>query len=224
MKIAILADIHGNFEALNAVIADLPSTDEIVCCGDIVGYYPDVNQTCAKLREIGARVIRGNHDGYVTGKLNPRNPSSLYRTEWTRKELDEDHINWLSSLPESLEFDLAAWSVYVRHANPWDEETYLYQDSPYLCDIVPTDNEIYFFGHTHHPMIVKSGKGIILNPGSVGQPRDRNPKASYAFFETDECEVRINRVSYPVAAFQHRLEALKWEDPLIKILSRKAYE
>jgi putative phosphoesterase len=221
VKIAIVADIHGNLEALNAVIADLPSTDEIVCCGDIVGYYPDVNQTCARLREINASVIRGNHDGYVIGKLNPRNPSPLYRTEWTRKELDKDHINWLNSLPESLEFNLDAWSVYVRHANPWDEETYLYQDSPYLSDIVTADHELYVFGHTHHPMIKNCGGGIILNPGSVGQPRDRNPKASYALFETDECKVSINRVSYPVAAFQNRLKKLKWENPLIEILNRK---
>ena len=221
MKIAVLADIHGNADALDTVIADLPSLDKIICCGDIVGYYPDVNRVCSRLREIGALVIRGNHDAYVVGELLPRKPSFLYGIEWTRSALDEKNIEWLRSLPQSLSFNCDNWYLRIRHASPWDEETYLYQDSKYLFDVVPADNELFIFGHTHHPMIKKIGGGIILNPGSIGQPRDRNPKASYALFKTGEPEVNINRISYPVEAFQRRLKTLEWEEDLIDILSRE---
>jgi putative phosphoesterase len=223
VKVAILADIHGNLMALDAVIADLPSVDEIICCGDIVGYYPDVNQVCSRIQDIGARVIKGNHDAYIIGELQPNNPSPLYRMEWTRKELNENYIEWLCSLHDTIRLKCDGLSILVRHASPWDQETYLYEDSSYLSDVNPVDNEIYIFGHTHYPMIVRKCGGIILNPGSVGQPRDRNPGASYALIDTHDCEIRINRVSYPVEEFQSRLKMLKWEDELIDILSRKGH-
>jgi putative phosphoesterase len=222
MKVALVSDIHGNLPAFEAILADLPSIDMMVCCGDVVGYYPDVNEVCALLRKRCVFTIRGNHDAYVIGELHP-DPSvaSVSKIEWTREQLDPSHLNWLKSLPTEMRFNWDQLGLIVRHASPWDEETYLYQNSPHLKKIEIKLNEIFAIGHTHHPMLIKAGNGIILNPGSVGQPRDFNAKASYAILSTQKSVPQIRRVIYDVYAFQKRLETLGWDEAAIEILSRK---
>ncbi|MEM4202661.1 MAG: metallophosphoesterase family protein [Candidatus Methanomethylicaceae archaeon] len=221
MKIGIVADIHGNLPALQAVLADMPPVDLFLCCGDIVGYYPDANEVCALLRERQAFVVRGNHDAYLTGELQPDpTKSAPYQIEWTRANLEASHLRWLATLPIELKFKWGPLQLTVRHASPWDEETYLYPDSPRLAEITLEAGEILVVGHTHRPMRVEAGRGVVLNPGSVGQPRDWNPHASYALFETQTEAFEIIRVPYPVNEFQSRLEALGWNENLIRILSR----
>lgn len=222
MKIAILADIHGNLPALQAVLNDMPVVDGLICCGDVVGYYPDVNEVCAQLRNINAFVVRGNHDAYVIGELQP-DPArrSVYRVDWTQSRLTISHRCWLASLPVELRFCWGNLSVTVRHASPWDEETYLYPDSPDLAKISLEKNEILILGHTHHPMANKAGEGMLINPGSVGQPRDWNPQASYAILETQTGSIEHKRVPYNVVEFQQRLESLGLDEAVVKILSRR---
>jgi len=222
MKIALVSDIHGNLPAFKAILADLPSIDIMVCCGDVVGYYPDVNEVCALLRQMSVLTVRGNHDAYVIGELHP-DPSvaSAYKIEWTREQLDPTHLNWLKSLPIEMRFNWDHLGLIVRHASPWDEETYLYQNSLHLEKIDVKQNDIFAVGHTHHPMLKKAGSGMILNPGSVGQPRDFNAKASYAILSTDNNVPEIRRVVYDVYALQKRLETLGWDKSTIKILSRE---
>jgi predicted phosphodiesterase len=167
-------------------------------------------------------VVRGNHDAYVVGHRQPDpNQASAYRTEWTRSQLSDSHRRWLAALPVELRFAWDGLSVIVRHASPWDEETYLYADSPALAQLDVQANELLVLGHTHRPMLVQAGDGRLLNPGSVGQPRDWNPKASYALVETGTKHVEVRRVSYDVAGFQARLEALGWNRELIDILGRQ---
>ena len=120
-----------------------------------------------------------------------------------------------------MNFRLDGLKIKLRHACPWDEETYLYRDSPKLLDIQLKKDEMLFVGHTHRPMWLQAGDGMILNPGSVGQPRDWNPLASYAVLDTSTGNVLIRRVEYDVEAFQNRLRELGWENTLIDILSRK---
>jgi putative phosphoesterase len=221
MKIALLADIHGNLAALEAVLNGMPPVDVMVCAGDVVGYYPYPNQVCDRLRQLGAWVVRGNHDAYVTGQLPP-NPEKVgaYRTLWTRSNLRGDHLAWLNALPVEIRFQWGGQRVRARHASPWDEETYLYPDSPYLPDLQLEGSEILIVGHTHYPLARQCGEGLLINPGSVGQPRDWNPLASYAVLDAGSRTVSHHRVAYDVAGLQGVLSQMNWEPKTIEILSR----
>jgi putative phosphoesterase len=222
MKFAVISDLHGNFPALTAVLKDLPSIDGIICCGDFVGYYPDVNEVCDEMRKLGVIAVRGNHDAYVTKHLVPRpDRAEAYKSDWTRENLSSDNYQWLNCLPVELKFSFDELLITVRHANFFDEEKYLYPDSAEFDGISLKENEVVFFGHTHHPMKIKAGQGFIVNPGSVGQPRDWNPDASYAIIDTFNREVEFRRVSYAVAEFQAGLRKMNWDINVINILSRR---
>lgn len=221
LKIAFIADIHGNWPALQAVFQDLPTVDLCVCVGDLVGYYPDVNEVCEFVRSSGISTIRGNHDAYVVGDLEPAaDKVDVYRTYWTRDRLSLDNKRWLESLPIELTFRCGYYHIKVRHASPWDETTYLYSDSDVLKRIKLNPFEILVFGHTHHPMQVPCGQGFAVNPGSVGQPRDWNPKAIYVLFDTALGRFEFRRVAYDVDGFQRRLKELVWNQSMIDTLSR----
>lgn len=222
MKIALLSDIHANLAALDAVLADLPSVDAILFAGDAVGYYAHPNEVCERLRAIGARCVRGNHDNYVTGQAEPNaERRAAYATDWTRERLTPENLAWLASLPAELHFAADGVDVTVRHASPWDEETYLYPDSDRLGEVALGVNQVLVLGHTHHPMAVVAGDGLLINPGSVGQPRDWNPDAAYALLTLPSCKVEPRRVAYDVAAVQEELQALDWGQGAIGILSRR---
>lgn len=221
MKIALLADIHANLPALEAVFQDIPKVDSVICAGDILGYYADVNEVCDLLRRRCSGVIRGNHDCYVTGLMQPSPERvSAYRTEWTRNNLDPGHFRWLSDLHAEISFSSQSKRVRIRHASPWDEETYLYPDSARLDEIKLDPNEFLVLGHTHYPMLRRCGEGLIINPGSVGQPRDWNPAASYAILDTQSAEVDFRRIRYDVEGLQRRLTQMGWDPGMVSILSR----
>jgi putative phosphoesterase len=222
VKIAVLSDIHGNLPALSAVLKDFPSIDAITCCGDTVGYYPDANEVCNILRERNVFTVRGNHEAYLSGALTPISGfQNKYRTDWIRDRLSKANFFWLATLPIEILFLWDKAKIHLRHANPWDEETYLYPDSEKILKINLAKNEFMFLGHTHHPMWKNAGHGMILNPGSVGQPRDWNPFASYAIFDSSTGTVEMRRVQYDVDSYQRRLKDLGWEISTIDILSRR---
>jgi putative phosphoesterase len=222
VKVVVLSDIHGNLPALNAVLDDIPTFDSIVCCGDMVGYYPDANEVCNILRERNAFVVRGNHEAYLLGAITPlKERQNSYRTNWIRDRLSTENLSWLASLPTDIIFSWDKSCVHLRHASPWDEETYIYPNSKKLTDINLKKDEFLFIGHTHHPMWIQVGEGMILNPGSVGQPRDWNPLASYAIFDSITNSVEIRRVKYNVSLYQKKLTKLGWDNSTIDILSRR---
>lgn len=222
MKAAVLSDIHGNLPALQAVLDDFPPIDVCICCGDVVGYYPDAEAVCNILKDQNTFLVRGNHDAYVTGGMFPKmEKANAYKVAWTRKNLSKKNLMWLASLPVEMIFFWDEVKIILRHASPWDEETYLYPDSKRLTDINLKKDEFLFLGHTHHPMWIKAGDGMILNPGSVGQPRDWNPLASYAIFDSTTKSVEIRRVQYNVSEYQNRLKELGWENSVVEILGRQ---
>jgi putative phosphoesterase len=225
MKAALLADVHANLPALQAVLDDLPPVETVVCLGDVVGYYADPNEVCELLRDRSIPTIRGNHDAYVIGALTPHpDQAAAYRTAWTREVSQPDHLIWLKSLPTRLEFHWDNFDVKIHHATPWDEEAYLYPDSERLEEIQLAKNEFLILGHTHWPMLKQCGEGFVLNPGSVGQPRDCNPMASYAILDCGSGRVDFRRVHYDVAGLQERLRRLGWDPATIAILSRTQRE
>jgi len=222
MLIGLISDLHANLPALEAVLADMPPVDRLICTGDIVGYYADPNAVCERLRKLDVLTIRGNHDAYVIGALEPSaERRTAYRTDWTRDQLAQDNMDWLQALPTQAHLQADQYLLILRHANPWDEETYLYPDSPRLQEISLATNEIMVVGHTHHPMRHAAGGGLIVNPGSVGQPRDWNPQAAYAIFDSVSNAIDFRRVSYDVAKLQQHLRDLGWDPAMTEILSRR---
>ncbi len=221
MRIALLSDVHANLAAFDAVIADLPPVDAILFAGDAVGYYAQPNQVCERLRALGARCVRGNHDNYVTGQAEPNaERRAAYATDWTRAQLTPENLDWLASLPAELQVEAEGFTVTVRHASPWDEESYLYPDSDRLGEVTLAADQILVLGHTHHPMTIAAGEGLLINPGSVGQPRDWNPLAAYAVLSLPSREVELRRAAYDVAAVQADLETRGWASGVIQILGR----
>lgn len=222
MRIALISDIHANLAALEAVLADVPGVDRIVCCGDLVEYYDQPNEVCARLRELEIPCIRGNHDAYTIGALPEKEAHrAAFRTDWTRETLHETHFAWLESLDVELRVEADGRRLRVRHASPWDEETYLYPDSHELFERIElAPGEILAVGHTHRPLHVAIGDGWLVNPGSVGQPRDGDPRAAYAVVDMVTGAVEHRRVTYDVSAVQRRLEAKGWDPQIVAILSR----
>jgi putative phosphoesterase len=222
MRIGLVADIHGNQPALESVLADA-SVDAWICAGDVVGYYPDVNEVCEILRDLRAWVVRGNHDCYVTGTMEPnRQNRASYKCDWTRSTLSQANLRWLASLPVEINISFGAKRVWVRHASPWDEETYVYPDSvDLLRQIVPPPEDYWILGHTHHPFSRESDGGHLVNPGSIGQPRDYNPAPSYMISDLSASTLEHRRTTYDVAGYQSKLRDLGWPAATIGILSRE---
>jgi putative phosphoesterase len=222
MRLGIISDVHANLDALQAVLDDMPPVDEIWCCGDIVEYYDRPNEVCALLRDRRIRCIRGNHDAYTIGELAPAaEHRAAFRTDWTRSVLTETHRRWLESLELEMRLEAGARRLWMRHANPWDEERYLFADADgLLARLEVGADTTLIVGHTHRPLHVRVSEGWLVNPGSVGQPRDYDPRASYAVVDVEAGEVAHRRAAYDVAAMQRRLESMDWDPQIVNILSR----
>lgn len=209
MKIGIVADIHSNLPALNAVMAALSSVDIIVCAGDIIGYYNKPNETCSLIRERASIVVRGNHENLVSKPQNLSAPQKeLLRNEWTKSVLTYDNFRWVETLPTTQDINVDGYTITVRHTLAGGE--YYYPDSPAIFKLHLQEKSVIIIGHTHHPMIKKCGAGIVINPGSVGQPRDCNPDPSYAIFDTNTGDVEFLRAQYDIALLQEELSFLGW--------------
>jgi predicted phosphodiesterase len=204
MRIAVLSDIHSNLPALDAVRADLSGVDEVWVLGDIVGYGPQPNEVIVALQEMGARSVLGNHDGAAIGGVDPAyfNPDARAAIEWTAKTIDDNARAYLATLPE-VRRDGNLTAVHGSPRDPiWE---YITSRGIAAANLEHFDTRLCFFGHTHIPVIYRIADGdveahpglpgevvrldgarALLNPGSVGQPRDGLPDAAYAVLETGE--------------------------------------
>jgi predicted phosphodiesterase len=219
MKYAIISDIHGNTEALHAVLKDIKKhgADEIVCLGDIVGYGADPNECVEAIRNASTRVVAGNHDWAAVGKLGLDyfNAAAKRAAEWTGEVLTEDNRVYLEDLPLTI---AEKKNFLMVHSSPSAPEQWMYVFHPGQAagEFCAFTQPICFIGHTHQPAVFTDnggfflGQGLadfrmgvgtrhIVNVGSVGQPRDGNPKAAYCLFESEELWVKIRRVEYDVA-------------------------
>jgi predicted phosphodiesterase len=229
VRYLILSDLHANQEALEAVLARARSEyDQIVCCGDLVGYGADPDAVTEWTRQNVAHVVRGNHDKACAGleDLEWFNPVARLSVLWTQQVIQEDNLAYLRELakgPERID------SFAILHGSPLDEDEYVVSErdvagvAPYL------DSAISFFGHTHlqgaflcHPngvMRLRKMPGdseeetlelepdvhYLINPGSVGQPRDGDPRAAYALYDPESRLVRLCRTNYDIAAAQRKI-------------------
>ncbi|MFB6310520.1 MAG: metallophosphoesterase [Salinirussus sp.] len=195
MRIGLLADIHGNEVALQAVLSDMPDVDSLVCAGDVVGYNPWPAACIDAIREREVPTVMGNHDRAVATDTAFRfNAMAAAGVRYAREHLDDERLEWLSALPdERLEFD---GRVKLVHGHPDDPDHYTYprEFGPELLG----DEDVLVMGHTHVQHVEVYDAGIVVNPGSVGQPRDGDRRAGYAVLDLDELTVETQRVEYDI--------------------------
>ena len=227
MRYLVLSDIHSNLEAFQAVLDDAGPVDEVWCLGDVVGYGPDPNACVQLLRSHEHRCIAGNHDWATLGKLNLAdfNRDAREANLWNREQLSTRSLAYLEALPEVLvegQFTLAHGSP--RHPI-WE---YVVHPRVALEAFGFFDTQVCLVGHTHLPAIFRlqtdderntldvlavavgeplslGEERLIINPGSVGQPRDGDPRASYAILDLDARTVEHRRVAYPVEVTQAKM-------------------
>ena len=220
VRVAVLSDIHSNVVALEAVLAAIPSVDEVWQLGDVVGYGPAPDAVVGRLREVGALGVRGNHDAAAIGELDVDafNVDARTAIEWTRDTIEVGTRDWLAALPERLERE----GTLLVHGSPRDPTWEYVTTTPVAragLAAMPARSGLH--GHTHVPIafieedgrletmspgagsrLTFDGRRVLVNPGSVGQPRDGIPTASWLILDTDAGTATWQRTAYDVAAVQ----------------------
>lgn len=195
-KLGIISDIHGNYPALEKVLQFLhgEKCDSIICLGDTCGYYPMINECINRLRSEGIQSILGNHDEYLIGKSTcPRSRSANECITYQQGVITRDNLQWVEELPTSFD-ESGLFAVHGGLNNPIDE--YFASFDFILAEELHPGVQLFCTGHTHTPSVQTHGNAIYCNPGSVGQPRDWDPRASCAIIEKGLAT--IYRVEYPI--------------------------
>jgi predicted phosphodiesterase len=238
LRILLVSDIHANLEALEATLAAAPSFDMVVNLGDIVGYGASPNDVTARARDLGKIFVRGNHDKAATGvmDIDDFNPMAASAAIWTRNQLTPENLEWLRALPRGPVSLPDFPQVQLVHGSPHDEDEYVVSLGDALAPLITLSTPLTFFGHTHlqggffvsdssadglRPeyqtvgraesvaLQLKPGARYLINPGSVGQPRDGDWRAAFAVFDTDAQLVHFHRTPYNLKAAQDRIFAAK---------------
>lgn len=233
MRYLALSDVHSNLEALEAVLkaAAAHNYDAVVVLGDLVGYGADPNAVVERIRGLGpVAVIRGNHDKVATGLEDARDFNTVARTaaRWTQEALTSENQQYLRALPAGPQ--LVGDSLEICHGSPFDEDLYIVEEHDALTAFGATRRQICLFGHTHVALAasLRDGRGVLvemprghpelevtieaddkymINPGSVGQPRDGDSRAAYALVDTGQHLATLYRVSYPIETAQAKILA-----------------
>lgn len=225
MRYAVISDIHSNSEALEAVLADVATQDidKYLSTGDVVGYGADPEACLSRLRALDPIVVAGNHDWAVAGRLSLDffNAYAREAIEWTRGRLDSESVRWLASLPLTAKVG----EITLAHATVHGPENFDYLLTAYDAhlSLEVLDTAVCFVGHSHVPVTFSQNGAVtfsfateidlagcakaIVNAGSVGQPRDGNPHASYGVYDSDERRVVVRRVPYDIASASRKILA-----------------
>lgn len=226
MRYAVLSDIHGNLEALQAVLADLAGgADGVLCLGDVVGYGADPLACLELVAEQAQAFTAGNHEHGVAGRLDLAwfNAYARAAAEWTRERLDVAHRDYLGALPLAAEMEDAVL-VHASPAQP-EEWDYLVTAEDGFAALPAFSTRLCFVGHSHVPAVwsvgssgpdyalrpaqvdLEYGRRYLVNVGSVGQPRDRDPRACYVLWDLEAGRIIWRRVAYDVAAARAKIVA-----------------
>jgi len=229
VRYLILSDIHANWEALEAVLADARGGyGEILCCGDLVDYGAEPERIVEWARDCVELVVRGNHDRACAGyeDLDWFNPAARAADAWTRSVLTPGALDYLRALPKG---PVAMDSFQLLHGSPQDEDEYLVTPQEAARVAQYLDRPISFFGHTHlqggfllhrngvkrlqrprrdsvrETLALERDALYLINPGSVGQPRDRDPRAAYLIYDSEDRVVEFRRAPYDIARAQGKI-------------------
>jgi diadenosine tetraphosphatase ApaH/serine/threonine PP2A family protein phosphatase len=237
VRVAVLSDIHANLVALDAVLDSLGSVDAVWHLGDVVGYGPDPDGAVARLIEVGAVGVRGNHDAAAAGgdEIEWFNPDARAAMEWTRGRISAATREWLAALPEQHAMD----GFGLVHGSPreplWE---YIVSVPIARANLALLTTPVGLFGHTHLPMVFAERDGVVeqiepgdgstfalagrralVNPGSVGQPRDGIPTAGYLEIDTETERCTWHRTAYDIGAVQAAMRDAGLPDRLVQRLS-----
>lgn len=223
MRILLISDIHANAWALHAVERDAGEVDQILCAGDTVNYGPRPGAVLDQLRRLNAVTVRGNHDHAVAFAVDPKaspakQPLALVMRDWTRRQLEANDLGWLLSLKRRLTPQYAGCRFMLVHGTPLDP-LYDYRMTPGASDKLLDEltqgvkADVLLAGHTHLPLLRKHRDLTIVNPGSVGQPLDGDPRAAYAVW--DDGEITLRRVEYDRTAAMDALARLPLDHKLV---------
>lgn len=246
MRTLVLSDLHANATALDAALSAADGRwERVVCLGDVVGYGPDPNEVASKIRELGAITIRGNHDKAATDLMptDDFNPIAKAAVDWTRSQLSADNLKWLAALPSG---PLETEGIVLVHGAFQDEDEYVFTPAQALEGLLDSTSLVTFFGHTHHQggfsytngtnnleilhlrprasesfaaLRVDSRARYLLNPGSIGQPRDGDARAGFAIADLQHDVVEFWRVPYDIAQVQARMRAAHLPEALAQRLT-----
>ena len=226
MRYAIVSDVHANLESLSAVFARIAEDDEVLCLGDVVGYGPNPNECTDLVRRRVSACVLGNHDVAAIDNfgLEYMNPFAREAIVWTQGMLGAEQAEWL----DGLGYEVRTAEFLLVHGAPVNYFTYILDKAAAAQAFSVTDASLVFVGHTHiaeyysldaegrlehahrqqgGSLALEPGKRYIVNAGSVGQPRDLNPDASFVFFDPQTSSVVWERVAYPVAQVQEKIVA-----------------
>lgn len=240
MRYLVITDIHANIEALDACLADAQRRrfDRTLVLGDIVGYGPDPNAVVERVRALGPNaLVRGNHDKIAFGLQLAEgfNISARTAAEWTLNALTPEHRQWLVSLPQGP--TVVDDCVEICHGSPIDEDEYIFDELDARRAIDASRQQLCLYGHTHVALVFRLvGRAIglvspiggldleadakyLVNPGSVGQPRDGDPRAAYAIFDAAAGRLELHRIEYPIAQTQQKMSMAGLPEPLIRRLA-----
>lgn len=201
MKVAVISDVHANLEALDAVLKEI-DVEEVYCLGDLVDYGAQPNEVIQEVRARRVACVLGNHDwAALTGDTSLFNPRAAISSIWSRRVLTEENAEYLGSLPQELRTKHGI-GTYFTHGSP-DDRLWEYVDPRTHSDLFAHYLDklrvgLIGLGHTHVPYVWNEGGRTVFNPGSVGQPRDGDPRASFAELEAAgrKTSIRIRRVEY----------------------------
>ena len=226
MKYAILGDIHANLEALQAVLTDAAQqgVTNFACTGDVVGYNADPKTCLKRIRNLGCQVVQGNHDYYAgcSESMELFTPMARKSIDWTRKQLSLLDRKYLRTLP--LIADIEDFTIVHSSLNSPHRWNYIFKRTAAADHFLNQFNTVCFFGHTHVPLAfvkdetkidkgfydtltIREGFQYLINVGSVGQPRDRNPSAAYVIYDLEAQTVTMRRVEYDMQTTQKKIRA-----------------
>ncbi|WP_049933485.1 metallophosphoesterase family protein [Halorubrum ezzemoulense] len=202
MKIGLISDVHANLPALETVLDDMPTVDRIYCAGDVVGYNPWPADCVERVRDVAAATVRGNHDRTVeTPERYRANRMAEAGLERAKASLSADQRDWIGDLPRTETFGGDRYLLAHSHPAAEREDAYIYPDDFPTLDRHMGEYDGIVLGHTHVQGVREVAGGFVCNPGSVGQPRDGDPRAGYAVLDTtaDGADaVETHRVEYDI--------------------------
>jgi putative phosphoesterase len=192
--IGVVSDIHGNYEALISVMSDMPEVDSIFCCGDIVGYGPSPRKCVEYAMNNFDKTVKGNHEEMLLKGEKYNSSCAREGLLLSQERLYSKHYNWINNLSEQV----LNRNIHMIHSHPEEHHKRVHEEDIREDFSKYMEREILLYGHIHVPIKLVFENSLVVNPGSVGQPRDGISKASYALIKPEKKEAEIRRVEYEI--------------------------